>query len=306
MRRLTALAALVSLAGLVAACGTDDPSVRAEQRGKPVVLTGLWPVAELAQAIGGDDVVVVNLTPVGESPHGLELTARQRREVASAGLAIVVGHGFQPVLERAAASRSGPTLDLLDELHLPDRPDGSAGPADPHVWLDPTIMGSIATAVGAAIADLVPAHASAVRQRAQHQVEADVRLDAQLAQGLKACRQRVIASQHEAFGWFAARYGFTNVGFDGPTPDADPAPDPAHVAAITPHLDDGTITTLFLETLSPTSWVEVIADEHGLDTETLDPYEGLTPAEEADRLTYREAMLDDLKALQDQLDCEAR
>jgi zinc transport system substrate-binding protein len=305
MRRLTALVLLVALAGVAAACGTDDPSVRAEQRGKPVVITGLWPVAELAQVVGGDDVVVVNLTPVGESPHELTLTARPRREVASAGLAIVVGRGFQPVLERAAADRSGPTLDLLDELRLPDRPDGASGPADPHVWLDPTIMGSIATAIGAAIADLVPDHASAIRKRAQHQVEADVRLDAQLKQGLAGCRQRVIASQHEAFGWFAARYGFTNVGFDGPAPDADPAPDPAHVAAITPHLDDGTITTLFLETLSPTSWVEVIADEHGLDTEVLDPYEGLTPAEEADRLTYREAMLDDLKALQDQLDCEA-
>ena len=295
---------VVLLALVLGACGTDDPSVTAEQRDKPVVVTGLLPIAELARTVGGDDVVVVDMTPLGASPHQLTLTAREEREVADADLAIVIGKGFQPELEQAAAGRDGPTLDVLDRLALPDRPDGQPGPADPHVWLDPTLMGTVATMIGDAMAELDPGAASAIRARARKVVESDVRLDAQIKQALTGCRRRIIASQHEAFGWFAKRYGFTTMAFDGPNPDDDPAPDPAYAARITPRLDDGSITTLFIETLEPTSWVEVIAEEHGLDAAELDPYEGLTADEEPKDPTYRSVLLDDVQTLQDELECQ--
>ena len=303
MRRArVGLLALVAFAFV--ACGTDDPSVRAEQRGKPVVVTGLLPLAELARTVGGTDVVVIDLTPLGESPHDLSLTPRERREVIDADLAIVVGKGFQPELERAANDRDGPTLDLLERLALPDRPDGTAGPADPHVWLDPTLMGTAATMIGDAMAELVPQEARDIRVRAQAVVETNVRLDAQIRQALTSCRRHVIASQHEAFGWFAKRFGLTTMAFDGPIPDDDPAPDPAYVERITPFLDDGSITTLFVETLGPTSWVEVIADEHDLDAAELDPYEALTADEDAEDETYRSVLLDDVETLQDELECQ--
>jgi zinc transport system substrate-binding protein len=304
MRRLTIGIVIAALA--LAGCGADDSSVRAEQRDKPVVVVGLWPIAELARTVGGNDVVVVDLTPLGESPHGLTLTPRQRREIVDADLAIVVGKGFQPEVERAAAGRDGPTLDLLARLALSDRPDGSPGPADPHVWMDPTLMGTMATMVGEALAGIVPHAAGAIHARAQHAVEDDVRLDAQIGRVLQSCRQRVIASQHESFGWFAARYGLTNVAFDGPEPDDDPAPDPAYLDRITPALGDGSITTLFIELLEPTSWVEVIADEHGLDTAELDPYEGRSTDEDTkSETTYRSVLLDDVATLQDELECRS-
>jgi zinc transport system substrate-binding protein len=292
------------LAALLAACaGNDDPSVVAEQRGKPVIITGFRLLAEAAERVGGDAVVVVDLTPVGTSPHDLELTARQRQEVEDADVAIVLGKGFQPELERVAATREGPTVDILDALALPDRPDGAPGDADPHVWLDPTLMGSIVTTIAHAVAAAAPDDAGAIGRRGQQMVEEDVRLDAQITQGLEACERRVIASQHEAWGWFAARYDFTNLGFDGIVPDDDPAPDPEHLAAIEDAVDEGSVTTVFLETLASTSYLEVVADEHGLDTAVLNPYEGLTLREDANDVTYRRMMLANLRTLQEQLDC---
>jgi zinc transport system substrate-binding protein len=267
-------------------------------------LLGLALLAEAAERIGGDAIVVIDLTPAGESPHRLELTTRQEREVLDADLAIVLGRGFQPDVERTAGRRDRDTLDVLDALDLPDRPDGSTGPRDPHVWLDPTIMGSIVTAMANAIDRVVPDERRAVETRAQRLVEADVRLDAQLTQALDSCDRTIIATQHEAFGWFAARYGFTNVGFDAVTPDDDPALDPDRVAAIEPLLDDGSVTTLFVEPLVPPSFLDVIADERGLETEYLDPYEGLSPRDEANDVTYRTVMNRNLHVLQDQMDCE--
>jgi zinc transport system substrate-binding protein len=300
-RPLVAVALAAAL--LTAACGTTDPSVRADQRDRPVVVAGLTPLAELARTVGGDDVVVIDLTPVGESAHELTLTPREETEVRDADLVIDIGGGMQPAVTRASARRRGPTVDVLDALDLPDRAGGATGPPDPHVWMDPTIMGSIATLVGDAIASLVPDHAKAVKDRAQNVVEDDVRLDAQLARGLRACRHTILATQHDAFGWFAARYGLTTLPLDATIPDDDPAPDAARVRALLPHLDDGSVTTLFTDPLSPTGWMEVLAEEHGVDTSYLDPYEGSTLEAEAHRATYRKVLLNDLRTLQDDLDC---
>jgi len=293
------LAALAVAFGLlpIAACGVEDPSVTAEQRGKPVVVTGVWPLAELAERIGGDRIVVINLTPVGESPHELELTGRQREEVLDADLALVVGRGFQEDVERAAAARDGETLVVFDALDLPTRPEGG------HVWLDPTLMGSIATAVGEALSAIDPEAASDHARRAEEVVEEVVALDAQLRTGLESCERDLIVSQHDAFGWFAARYGFETAAFDDADPDDDPAPDPELVDEIEPLLEDGSVVTLFTETLQPGSWLEVIAEEQGLDTAVLNPYEGRTTSEDARDVGYESVMLYDLRVLQDHLDC---
>jgi zinc transport system substrate-binding protein len=302
--RLSATTLGPLLAMVLVGCGNDDPSVVAEQAGKPVVVTALRPLAEAIERVAGDEVVVVNLTPVDESPHELEIVGRVRDEVLDADLVVVLGRGFQPDLERLAEQRDAGTLDVLEALELPDRPDGGAGPVEPHVWLDPTFMGTIVSTLADAVADVVPDAAGKIRERAERAVEDLVTLDAQIRQQLTACRRTVIASQHEAFGWLAARYGLTNVGFDAPIPDDDPAPDQQRLLEIRPALEDGSVTTLFTETLAPPSWIEEIADEHGLDTAVLNPYEGLTPEEQADDATYRTILLYDARVLSEHLDCE--
>ena len=293
---------LTAIAALLAGCGTDDPSVVAEQRDLPVVVAGFWPLAEIVRELT-DDAVVIDMTPVGEPAHDLPLTPRQTDEILDADLAVVLGGGFQPEVEAAAARRAGPTVDVLAGLALPDRPGDAAGPVDPHVWLDPTIMGSIVTLVADALAEVVVEEAEPIAARADEMVEDDVELDAQIGQVLKTCTRTVLVTQHESFGWFAARYGLTSLAFDATDPDADPAPDLLRAGAIEPFLNDGSVTTLFVETLTSPSWLEVIADQHGLETEVLNPYEGLTPRQDADDVGYREVMLENLEVLVEHLDC---
>jgi zinc transport system substrate-binding protein len=297
-RVLVLVAAAVALVAL-AACGEDDPSVTAAQAGDPVVVTGLWPLAELIDRVGGGRVVVVNMTPVGESPHDLALTARQRDEVQRADLAVVIGRGFQPELEDAAAGGGGEVLSLLDTLDLPDQPAGG------HVWLDPTLMGTIATTIGEALAALDPDAADDHRERAQELVEQLVALDARIGAGLADCERDALVTQHDAFGWFAARYGLRTFALDAAQPDDDPAPEPAMVVAVEPLVRDGSVVTLFTETLLPPSWVEVLAEERGLETDVLNPYEGLTATESARDVDYERVQLSNLQTLREHLDCAA-
>ena len=69
-------------------------------------------------------------------------------------------------------------------------------------------------------------------------------------------------------------------------------------------IDEGGVATLFVDTLFPPSWVDVVAEERGLDTAVLNPFEGQTLREAADEVTYRSVLLYDLRVLQDHLDCE--
>ena len=290
---------LVALALALVACGSDDPSVTAAQADDPVVVTGVWPVAELIERIAGGRVVVINLTPVDESPHDLELTSRQRDEVGAADLAVVIGGGFQADLERAVDAGAVEVLSLVDELDLPDEPAGG------HIWLDPTLMGTIATTIGEALAEIDPDGASDHRRRAEEVVEEVVALDAQIRDGLSDCARDVIVTQHDSFGWFAARYGLRALPLDAADPDDDPAPDPALLAAVEPLLEDGSVVTLFTETLVPPGFLEVIADERGLETQVLNPYEGLTENEDGGELDYESVLLYDLQVLEDHLDCSS-
>ena len=88
---------------------------------------------------------VANLTPAGAEPHDLELTPKQIDQLLDADLVLDLGRNFQPAVEKAAEQRDGPTVKLLDVLPIKtggkkvDEDDPEA--LDPHVWLDPVLMG---------------------------------------------------------------------------------------------------------------------------------------------------------------------
>src|SRR5438094_590983 len=95
------------------------------------VVAAFYPLAYGAKQIGGPSVEVTNLTPAGAEPHDLELSPDDVAAVKNAGLVLLMGHGFQPQLERAARTANGTSLALLDTPGI-DRHGN-----DPHVWLDP-------------------------------------------------------------------------------------------------------------------------------------------------------------------------
>ena len=124
---------LVSLAAL-SACERDAGS--ADRAGEHVgAVASFYPLAFVAERVGGDRVTVTNLTPPGVEPHDLELTPDDLEAVGTADVVLTVGGGFQPSVEEAVQSEaSGITIDAL--AGVPALP-GLEGGGDPHVWLDP-------------------------------------------------------------------------------------------------------------------------------------------------------------------------
>src|SRR5437870_588662 len=97
---LSAAAALGAVA--LSACGGGSSGGPHHTK----VVAAFYPLAYAAQQLGGRSVEVENLTPPGAEPHDLEVTPSDVRDVQSADLVLLLGHGFQPQLEKAAGRGS--------------------------------------------------------------------------------------------------------------------------------------------------------------------------------------------------------
>jgi zinc transport system substrate-binding protein len=299
------LAAVVAVLAL-AACTTP-----ARADGKLDVVTAFYPLEFLSERIGGPDVHVTDLTKPGAEPHDVELNPRQVGTIADAGVVAYL-RGFQPAVDDAVAQEAkGRAFDasqVVPLLPLADGTDGRPEPGadhpetagagmDPHVWLDPLRFATIADRLGARFAQADPAHAAGYTARAA-QVHAQLEaLDAEMAAGLHRCARHEIVTSHSAFNYLASRYGLTQVGITGISPEAEPSP--RRMGRIAAQARATGTTTIFFETLVSPKVAETVAREIGARTAVLDPLEGLTDR----RADYFSVMRDNLATLRTALGC---
>lgn len=268
-------AALVTLALLAPACAKDGGGDADKLR----IVAGMYPLAYVARAVGGDRVEVVDLTPPGAEPHDIELAPSQVAAIESADLVVVIP-GLQPEVEAAARDDRTMALDV----------DGD----DPHVWLDPPRMLQFAEALAGVL--------SALDRDGRFEANANAlgvgldRLDAEFRDGLKTCARKEVVTSHDAFGYLARRYGLTQIGIAGLEPDADPSP--ARIAEISRYVRDRKVTTVFFETLVSPKVAETVAREGGAKTAVLDPIESVQGNDD-----YASVMRRNLAALRTALGC---
>ena len=280
-----AIAAVLGMS--VMGCAPDD----GDDAGVEVV-AGFYPLAWVAERIGGDRVNVTDLTPAGAEPHDLELTTRQVDDVLDAEVVVVLGDGFQPAVEDAAARRDGPPVEVLEKL-----PADALAEGDPHVWLDPVLMQDVVRAIEDALVSADPDHESAFRRNAdalRGQLRA---LDETYRAGLATCQRDLVVTAHDAFGYLTDRYGLRNEGVAGLSPDAEP--DARRLAELADLARDEGVTTVFTEELLSPEIAETLAREAGgLRTEVLSPLES-----RSDRGSYLAVMEDNLAKIRAALGC---
>ncbi len=223
------------LAILLAGCSL--PPATKSPDGRPAVLAGIPPVAYLAERIADGRVDVQVLLPPGRDPHTFEFTPRQIASLSHARLFLTAGLPSEDrVVEKIADMPSGPQVkDVTAGIHkrqmLPHGADGQeqdhahAGPAggvDPHVWLAPRQLKTMARNVATALEEADPPHADEYRKNlAALQVDLDA-LDARIAAALRPYRGQHFYVYHPAFGYFADAYGLreeaVEAGGKSPTP----------------------------------------------------------------------------------------
>ncbi|WP_448319330.1 metal ABC transporter substrate-binding protein [Streptomyces sp. CO7] len=120
VRRLisaTAAASAVALGATALTACSGDGTAYAKNTEKFDVVASFYPMAFLAEEIGGKNVNVTTLVKPGQEPHDLEITARQTASLTEAD-AILYLKGLQPAVDEAVAQTEGPRK--IDAASLTD------------------------------------------------------------------------------------------------------------------------------------------------------------------------------------------
>lgn len=301
MARLLASIAVLCL--LAPACASSNDQTSPDE---VRIVAAFYPLAFVAERVAGDDGSVTNLSPPGVEPHDLELAPDQVRALAESDLVVYVGAGFQPAVEDIVGELTQtPVLDALasqPELLTggeADHDDEQEGATDPHVWLDPVRLATIAEAVAAQLAEIDPGNARSYEDNANRLGDELAELDDDFATALEDCERRQLVVSHEAFGYLTDRYGLKQVGVSGIDPESEPAP--GRLAEVADFVDDNGVTTIFFEEQVAPDIAEVIAEESGATTAALDPLE-FPPG---DGSTYLDVMRENLDAIGTALGCSS-
>ncbi|WP_307620500.1 metal ABC transporter substrate-binding protein [Streptomyces sp. V3I7] len=305
-RLIPALAAAAALTGLSACSGTGAAS---GDTGRFDVVASFYPMAFLAERIGGDHVHVTSLTQPGQEPHDLEISARQTAQLQEAD-AVLYLKNLQPSIDDAVAQ--APVKTKIDAASLTTLEthgtevgghtaghdhahDEEQGAKDPHIWLDPVRYAQVAEGVGKAFEKADPKHAADYRKNTAALVGKLHGLDADFKDGLAHTRSKVFVTTHAAFGYLAERYGLTEEAISGLDPESEPSA--ARVRALQSMAKADGVTTVFYETLVSGKTAATIARDARLRTDVLDPIEGITDKSRGtDYFSVQEANLKALRS----------
>jgi zinc/manganese transport system substrate-binding protein len=261
------LAALVAFAVILAAV----PNAHA-QKGKDS--TRLSAVAsfsilrDLVANVGGDRVDVTALVGPGGDAHVYEPSPADVRTVSAAGLIVINGLGFEGWMERLAQASAATAPVIVTSAGVVPRRDGNPGSAhaaglDPHAWQSVHNAEIYVSNIrdGLIRAD-PPGRTIYIARAAAYLAELD-RLDADIRRvvaGIPPGRRKIITT-HDAFGYFAAEYGFAFLAAEGVSSDTDPSA--RDIARIIRTIREQQIPALFFEAAVDRHLVRRIAAETG-------------------------------------------
>ncbi len=226
-------------------------------------------VGDVVSQIGDADIDLTVLLPVNADPHGFEPTPDEIAAISDADLVFINGAGLElgisPFLEMA----SGLVVSLSDFIPLHRLEAGDEEEEawfDPHVWFDPRNVMTWSAVIAKTLGDLDPANRPAYEERAEAYRSKLERLDSWIVEqvGKIPEENRKLVTDHAAFGYFATRYGFEQVGAVFPGFSTLSSPSARELAELEDKIRAFGIPAIFVGTTVNPSLAEQIA----ADTET--------------------------------------
>lgn len=253
-----------------------------------------YPIYDFVKKIGMEKVNVSTVVPPGIEPHDFEPTAKQVVELQNADLIFINGAGFEEWLDRIGNDN---IVELSKGLSI----ENADSVPDPHIWLDPVLVKNLSTAILDALITRDPQNADYYRN---NNIEFNTKLDklnSDIKNNLTDCRLNDFIAFHDAFGYFANRYGLIQHSIEGLAPEAGVNPQSVSDAInLSRQLN---ISVIFSEENIDPRLSETIANEIGGRVLLLNPIELISQEEQDLGEDYISKMYDNLNNLKIALGC---
>ncbi|MEA2251505.1 MAG: hypothetical protein QOG70_1747 [Solirubrobacteraceae bacterium] len=267
-RRTAAGLAAAALAALVAGCGGGAAGTAAP--GQLAVVATTTQIADFARAVGGTRAHVVQILRPNTDPHEYEPRPSDVRSTAGAKVVLTNGDNLDRwmgnVIEQSGGHPAVVDLGAAVPFRLPGESRGpEASRDDPHWWHDPRNASAAVTAIRAAFARADPAGGATYAHNAEVYRS---RLQA-LDRGIAVCMsgvpagERTLVTDHDAFGYFARRYGIAVVGAVIPSQTTQAQPSAGDVARLSRVIRRERVRAVFPESSINPKLAQAIARQTG-------------------------------------------
>lgn len=234
-------------------------------------------LSEMAKAVGGKHVEVVNLFPTNGSLHHFTPSSKDLAAAAGAELLLACGKGVEPYL--GDLQDSLPSSTKLVELgaDVPNVRVPGTDFADPHWWNTPDNMKRASRRLQTAMAQAAPQHAEAFAAgRKAYAAHMDkLTRTARLRLSRIPQNARYLVTGHAAMCHFCAAYNLQPIAIQGIAMESEG--DTATLAALLTDLRNKNVRCIFTEVNAAPRMLQVIAEQLGIPAAPL-VMDGIYPA----------------------------
>ncbi|MEO1144340.1 MAG: metal ABC transporter substrate-binding protein [Cyanobacteria bacterium J06638_22] len=184
-------------------------------QGQKTVLTTFTVLADIAQNVAGDRLVVESITRIGAEIHGYEPTPSDIAKAQGADLILYNGMNLERWFEQFLGGvQDVPSVLLTDGIEpIPIAEGPYADKPNPHAWMSPRNALIYVENIRQAFVELDPDNAEYYNANAEAYSEQLRAIDAQLAADLEQVpdEQRFLVSCEGAFSYLARDYGLEEI-----------------------------------------------------------------------------------------------
>ena len=264
--RMRAAAVAAGAVLLLGGCAGSSAS-----NGKPVVVATTTQVADFARAVGGDAIDVHQILKPNTDPHEYEPRPNDIQATTNAKVVFMSGDGLDKWMGKVISSAGGKpkvvTLGDTTRVQLPGEKTGpEASRFDPHWWHDPRNAEAAVEDIRATLDAALPKSKDAFDRHAAAYV---ARLEA-LDKRISACfasvpaPQRKLVTSHDAFNYFAHRYGIQVVGAIIPSQSTEAQPSAGDIARLARQVKQEHVKAIFLESSINPKLAKAVAAQTGV------------------------------------------
>ena len=265
---------------------------------KPLVLAAtIFPAADIVRRVAGPDIRVIQVLPAGASPHTFDLTPAKVRELQATRVIFKIG-GIDDWIDRVGESLPRATLVALHQgiqrrpfhqnshghNHAPER---HGEEFDPHYWLNAENGMIMAGNVAAALTAADPSRAAVYEENRLAYAQELKRLHRELREELSSLTENRMFVFHDAWSYFAAAYGLEIVAVFQASPGREPTP--RGMQKMYGLVKASGLRVIFSEPQLPTSSLEPLLHDLGLQLVVLDPLGGSEPGDSYAAMLRRNA-----------------
>jgi zinc/manganese transport system substrate-binding protein len=218
-------------------------------------------LGDFVKNVGGDRVAVTTLVGPDGDVHVYAPTPADVRKIADAKLLVINGFGLEGWLPRLiqAAGGKASIVTVTDGI----APLKAGSDADPHAWQSVANAEKYVANLRDALVAADPADAEIFRQNAQNYLGKLEALDSEVRAVISQIPEsrRKMISTHDAFGYFAARYGVAFVAPVGVSTEAEPSA--RDIAKIIAQVKAEHIPAVFLERIGDPRLMRRVSEETG-------------------------------------------